>query len=144
MKSPLQKLSPFRSRLHSAGFRATPGRLAVLELLEKNKRPLSIKDVQERLHRKDLNQATLYRMVNALEKAGVLRAVDFRHGHAHYELENKSHHHHLICENCGKVADVSKCDTSKIEAQVLKIGGFDRITKHSLEFFGLCKRCAKK
>lgn len=133
----------FRLLLHQAGFRATPGRLAVLDLLAKTQKPLSIKNIRSRLKRGDLDQATLYRMVSALEKARVLGAVDFRHGHAHYELAAREHHHHLICERCGKVVDVSACDTSKIQVQALKISGFAKITNHSLEFFGLCKSCAR-
>jgi Fur family ferric uptake transcriptional regulator len=129
--------------LRGAGFKATPHRLAVLALLEKSKKPLSIKKIRDQLRRKDLDQATLYRMVNALEQAGLLRAVDFRHSHAHYELEGgERHHHHIVCQSCGKLADIF-ADTSRLEAQALKMSKFAAITSHSLEFFGLCRACAR-
>lgn len=134
----------FKDMLRKAGFKATLGRVAVLELLSKNKKPLSIKDIQEKLKGEKLDQATLYRMMSALEEVGILRATDFGHGHAHYELETKDHHHHLTCQRCGKIVDISACDTHDLEKQALKIGRFSTITKHSLELFGICQACTKK
>jgi Fur family ferric uptake transcriptional regulator len=138
------KFGIYSSLLRQAGFKATPGRLALLELFNKTEKPLSIKDIQKSLKQANLDQATIYRIISALESKGIIRQVDFQHGHAHYELTSREHHHHLICEQCGKIVDISKCDTSKVERQALKIGNFSKINKHSLEFFGICNICAKK
>src|SRR5689334_18205952 len=119
--------------LRQAGFKATPGRLALLKLFDKTKKPLSIKDIQKKLKQTNPDQATIYRIISALESKGIIRQVDVQHGHAHYELTSREHHHHLICEQCGKMVDISKCDTSKVERQALKIGNFSQINKHSLE-----------
>lgn len=130
--------------LRDAGLKATPARLAVLNLLSMAKKPLSINDIKQDLKRhSSIDQATIYRIIKALEKKGLIKQVDFQHGHAHYELRTHDHHHHVVCENCGKVADISKCDTTDIEKQALKISGFSKINDHSLELFGLCNKCAK-
>jgi Fur family ferric uptake transcriptional regulator len=137
------KLEQYRTLLHALGFRATPVRLCIIELFHKAKKPLSIAEIQDDL-KNDADLATIYRIVNALGVAGLIKQVDFQHGHAHYELATREHHHHLICQKCGKVVDISKCDTSGLEKQALKIGGFAKINSHSLEFFGVCSSCKNK
>lgn len=131
-----------RKGLRENNLKATPARLEILDVLTHAKKPLSINDVEAKLKGTDL--ATLYRTFETLKDLSLVNQVDFRHGHAHYELADREHHHHLVCQKCGKVADISKCDTSGLEKQALKISGFASINSHSLEFFGLCSSCKKK
>lgn len=133
-----------KTTLREAGFRATPGRIAFLELLKKARKPLSIQDVLEKLKDKSVDQATVYRIVEALRAKGIVQYVNMEHGHAHFELASPTHHHHAICENCGKVVDISKCNIKHLEDEVLAISNFAQLNRHSLEFFGLCKTCGKK
>lgn len=136
-----KKFSPL---LKTVGLKATPDRMAILDTLSKSKKPLSVKDLKEKLAKIDVDQATIYRNMEILAKNNLIRPVNLRHGHNHYELIENKHHHHLICENCGKIVDVSKCDTSKIENQIKKLGNFAKINTHALEFFGTCKTCSNK
>lgn len=133
----------FAAMLRKGGLKATPGRLALLLLLAKADRPLAIHDITDG-SKKGLNQATIYRALESLCEAEIVRRVDMQHAHAHYELaEGARHHHHLICKNCGRVEDVEHCDVTAIEHAVLKKSKmFASIQTHSLEFFGLCKKCA--
>lgn len=132
-----------KTLLHNAGYKATPGRLALLEVLQKSKRPLSIQSIMRKLKGKKIDQVTLYRNLDALEKAKLVRKVDLRHGHADYELAGKDHHHHLSCLGCGEVRDFGGWDLKPIIRKVLRSNpDFDSISEHSLEFFGLCKDCA--
>lgn len=133
----------YRPLLRKAGLKATPERIAILDVLNKSKIPLSVKGVANELKDSKVNQATVYRTIDALIAKDIVRPVNFRHDHNHYELAGQ-HHHHLICEQCGKVVDVSKCDTAKLEQAVRKVGGFAQVNSHALEFFGLCKACAQK
>lgn len=137
-------LAQFRPLLQQAKLKATNERLALLEVLSKSSKPLSVRELADKLKKSKIDQATIYRNIDSLTKNGLVRLVNFQHDHNHYELEDSKHHHHLICENCGKVVDVSKCDTGKIEAQVKALGNFATINKHALEFFGLCKPCFNK
>lgn len=137
------KNTQLKETLRKAGSKATPGRLKVLELLSKKEKALSIKDLQNLLKSR-LDQATLYRMMDAMEKSGLVRQVNLLHGHAHYELAGRKHHHHIICENCGKVVDISKCNIKPLEQEALTLAKFSSINHHSLELFGLCSKCAKK
>lgn len=132
-----------KTTLREAGFRATPGRIAFLDLLYKSKKPLSIQDALQQLKKHSIDQATVYRIVEALRTKGIIQYVNMEHGHQHFELVSPAHHHHAICETCGKVVDISKCNIRHLEDEVLKVSNFKSLNRHSLEFFGICKQCAK-
>ncbi len=131
--------------LRSLGQKATPGRVALLEVLEKSPKPLSISGISKAL-KNTLDQTTLYRALETLTEKGAVRRVDFQHDHVHYELvAGKKHHHHLICQSCGAVEDIERCITEELTEELLKKSKlFASIETHSLEFYGLCNRCIKK
>lgn len=132
-----------RVTLKEAGFKATPGRLQLLEALSKVDEPLSVLKIQKRLHKK-LNEVTLYRALEAFAAAGLVRRVDLNHDHAHYELVlGRAHHDHVVCTACGMVEDVEGCTLTHLEHRALKSSHFKSIYSHNLEFFGLCRTCSK-
>jgi len=121
--------------------KVTPGRLALLDVFEHAKEPLSVQDVLSKLPRAD--KVTLYRTVESLEKLGLLKQIRFHNREALYELTSLKHHHHLVCKSCGKVSDVSHCKISVPSSDLLHGTGFAKVTDHSLEFFGICNSCEK-
>jgi Fe2+ or Zn2+ uptake regulation protein len=92
--------------------------------------------------KKSLDEATVYRALEALASSGIIRRVDLGHSHAHYEFE-KSHHHHIVCTDCGVVEDI---EVISVEKELEKMTGsskqFKSIYSHNLEFFGSCKSCS--
>lgn len=137
-------MNNFKTLLRSSGYKATPSRLAVLALLEKNGKPMSAQKIIDGT-RAAMDQATVYRILKDLKSKGIIRQVDLRHNHAHYELAKADDHHHLICVRCGKVEDVGGCGVEEVEKKALRNSKhFATITQHSLEFYGICKACAKK
>ena len=137
--------SPFALILRENGYKATPSRLSLLQILEKADSPLSINHIMKESNG-NLTQATLYRALESLVDIGMVRQIDIGHTHAHYELETKEkHHHHIICKKCGKIEDVDICEIREIETIILKqTKAFALIQNHSLEFFGICKTCNNK
>lgn len=134
----------FPTLLRKSGYKATPSRLAVLSLLEKTKGPMSAQDVVNAIG-KTMDQATVYRIFKDLKTKGIIRPIDLRHNHAHYELANLKEHHHLICTHCGRMEDVHECGADEMEGVILRHSKhFSKVTQHSLEFYGICKSCAKK
>ncbi len=129
--------------LRKHGHKATPGRLALLQVLHAANTPLAIPEILKQL-KGTIDQATVYRALESLSEVGIVRRVDMQHAHAHYELNiENTHHHHLICKHCGTIEDVPSCDMGAIEKRVLKKSKlFAHIEHHSLEFFSLCKKCA--
>lgn len=134
----------FKQLLRKSGRKVTPSRLSVLEMLERAKRPLSAQDIIDELG-KEINQATIYRILKTLKERGLIRQIDLRHNHAHYEISGSDEHHHLICINCGKIEDVHDCGIDDTYGVILRHSKhFSEIKQHALEFYGICKSCVKK
>lgn len=136
-------LSSSEEILRDRGLKATPSRLALLGVFSRTPKPQSITALQKALEKHVINNVTFYRMVEDFMNAGLVRPIDLRHGHAHYELVPNKEHHHLICTGCGTVRDVSACIPKNFQTTTLKAHpDFAKITDHALELFGVCKKCA--
>ena len=128
--------------LRDAGLRATPGRLALLAVLTKESKPLTVPQIEARMKGR-LNQVTLYRALEALAASGIVARVNLDHDHAHYELAaGRPHHHHAVCSDCGRVEDIEVPHARLTEKAAAGAKGFATISRYSLEFFGLCRSCA--
>jgi Fe2+ or Zn2+ uptake regulation protein len=128
--------------LRDAGYKATPGRLLMLDVLKRAHQPLTVPELQARLPRHRLDTVTLYRTLALLQKINLVRAINISAGITHYELVPAAEHHHIVCTNCHRVADVTNCCVAHdMDRQALKQSGFAQITTHALEFFGLCQKC---
>jgi len=135
---------------HNFDKRPTPSRCAILEVFEEEKSHLSAEEVHERLKqkRKKVGIATVYRNLDLLSRMGILRRVNFGDGREHYELvqTSETHHHHLVCVNCGKVIDYSELMDeereflNRLEKELEKKHGF-QIQSHQVYFYGLCEKC---
>lgn len=138
----MRKKTDFRHALRKSGYKATPSRLAILEVFRGASKPLSAQGIIDLLPR-DINQATIYRTLKSLKEKGIIVPIDLRHNHAHYELANLAKHHHLICIRCGRVEDIHRCGIEETYPKMLRASKhFSRITEHALEFYGVCKKCA--
>lgn len=131
--------------LRKAGFKVTPGRKALLDIFFAHTRPLSLADVAQKLADISLDDATVYRALEAFVEARILTKVNIDHSRTYYELASYAHHHHLVCERCGVVEDVDVCIGASIEKTALENTKlFSSISHHSLEFFGTCQKCHGK
>ncbi len=90
-------MEDFEVLLRKRGFRATPGRIALMRTLLVAKRPLTIDEIGRRL---DLNVVTLYRALNDMADEGLLLRGS-GDGDAIRFSYPKNHHHHMICTDCG-------------------------------------------
>ncbi|MDQ5955080.1 MAG: Fur family transcriptional regulator, ferric uptake regulator [Patescibacteria group bacterium] len=133
----------FETLLRTAGSKVTPGRLALLKTLHKERRPVPVSYLEKKLT-KNLDRVSLYRALDALVGAGIVTSIDFHHGHSHFELAvERPHHHHIVCTSCDTIED-TLCDMTPILAAVAKQSKkFAQVTNHSTEFFGLCRVCAR-
>lgn len=136
-------------QLKSQGYRITRVREAVLGLFVGAQVPLSVPELLEQLEQKRIsaNKTTVYREIEFLQEQGIVKAVQFNDDKKRYELSDREHHHHLVCERCEAVEELDDLDVEdelhalqKKIAHKSKFGG----VWHTLEFFGLCKGCAGK
>ena len=127
--------------LRQKGLKATPARLAVLDVFEHAKKPLSIREVAKALKADNPDLATLYRNVESLVSLGLLKEIFFTSNMAHYESAKLAHHHHIVCKVCGRIESIQMCLAAKPQRQIIQAAHFGKIESHSLEFFGICKKC---
>ena len=139
--------NPLKERIHAAGLRATPGRLALAAFLQRAHQPLGTPDLAKAFVPEHFDLATLYRTLKSFETGGLARQVSINPSYACYEWVEHAHghHHHLVCMHCGKIAEIPECDLEVLQQRVLKgAKGFASVQSHSLEFFGACRSCAAK
>lgn len=133
-----------KDELKEVDLRATPARLAVMNFLEKTSQPVDVNSVIDYLNvnRIKTDPATVFRIMNILTQKGITIPVQFQEGKTRYELSSKEDHHHLICENCGKIEDISDIIIPALEKDIKNKRNF-LVKRHSLEFFGLCLACQR-
>lgn len=136
----------FQKTLSGQGLKVTTARILMMKTLAAAEFPKTSGEISKNLGRAAADPVTVYRNLEVFEKAGLVRRTDFQNGQAYFELirVGHSHHHHLVCRDCGKIEDVSGCLPKKMEKSVLRNSQkFGEIDSHSLEFFGRCKSCLK-
>ena len=95
MNSRLQELS-------NCGFKITPQRRLILDILQKSDRPLTAEETAERIKKKEprISVATIYRNLNLLVEIEVLSKLEIADAAARFQI-NQGHNHHLLCLGCG-------------------------------------------
>lgn len=128
--------------LKTIGLKATTPRLRILELFEKSAvRHLSAEDVYRLLMADglDVGLATVYRVLTQFEQAGLLQRHHFESGKAVFELNDSSHHDHLVCMQCGRVEEFYDAEIEKRQGRIAKERGF-AIRDHSLALYADCTK----
>ena len=131
--------------LRERGERITPVRHKIVEIFFTAKKPLTAAELALGLNKKKIksDKTTVYRQIEDLLVHGIIEEVNFEDRVRRFELSLGSHHHHLVCVGCGKVADVVlEEDLRKQEKIIIKQKKF-KVLRHSLEFFGRCHNCEK-
>ena len=88
-----------------------------------------------------ISRTTVYRVLEAMVRTGVVRKVCNPGAAVRYEVETKRHHH-LVCLNCEKIVDLRDPTLDALPLPS-KRSGF-RIADYAIQFRGLCARCAEK
>ena len=130
------------SDLKTIGLKATLPRLRILELFEKSDvRHLSAEDVYKLMLKEgtDTGLATVYRVLTQFEQAGLLERHHFESGKAVFELNQGSHHDHLVCLQCGRVEEFYDAEIEQRQSAVAKERGFE-LHGHSLALYADCTK----
>ncbi|KAF0206441.1 MAG: Fur family transcriptional regulator ferric uptake [Gallionellaceae bacterium] len=136
----MNELEP--EHLKSAGLKSTLPRLKVLDLFKNGQeRHMSAENVYQLLRDSgdNVGLATVYRVLTQFEQAGLLVRHNFEGGKSVFELNEGTHHDHIVCMQCGHVEEFYD---SAIESRQKKIAadrGFT-IHDHSLHIYGDCTK----
>ncbi len=129
--------------LKKADLRITEHRLAVLRAVAGSKQALTVQALFDLLRNKYvIDQATVYRNLSSLSEAKILRRLDFNHGHAHYELETGEPSYKIVCGECEFIDNLDgKAFDEQIKKMIKKSNKFKKTFSHSVEIYGICKKC---
>ena len=129
--------------LKKAGLKATIPRMKILEMFESNEnRHLSAEDVYKKFldMGEDVGLATVYRVLTQFEAARLITKHNFEGGHSVYELNQGSHHDHILCVKCGRVDEFLDETIEDRQRAIAEEKGY-AITDHCLYIYGICKDC---
>src|SRR5215467_1284973 len=124
------------------GLKVTLRRLKIFEILEgSTTRHLSAEDIYRILleSHEDIGLATVYRVLTQFEAAGLVTRHHFADGMAVFELNQGTHHDHIVCLDCGRVEEFVDTSIEERQTAVAQKLGFS-IRDHSLILYGHCKR----
>ncbi len=123
--------------LRKVGLKVTQPRKRILELLEEaGNKHVTADDIYRVLMKAgdDVGLATVYRVLNQFETAGLVVKHNFEGGQAYYELDSGDHHDHMVCVETGKVVEFSNEEIERLQAEIAASHGFD-IVDHSLVIY---------
>ena len=143
------EIEKLKDSLKEKGYKLTPQRRAIVDMIIRNEGShLTTEELYDLVKEEcpEIGLATVYRTVQLLEEMGVVCKLDLNDGCSRYELihDHENHqHHHLICNNCGKVIEVEEDLLEGLENDIQKKYDFV-IKNHSVKFYGTCSDCMRK
>jgi Fur family ferric uptake transcriptional regulator len=132
--------------LKSTGLKATLPRLKILEIFQAGGlRHMTAEDVFRVLlnEHSDIGLATVYRVLTQFEQAGILSRSHFESGKAVYELNEGTHHDHLVCTSCGRVEEFYDAEIERRQQLIAKDKGW-HLQDHAMSLYGVCADCQAK
>jgi Fur family ferric uptake transcriptional regulator len=145
IKAKVSAVEGHAAAIRGVGLRVTQPRVAVLAVLSKASRPLSHGDLVDALGGQGFDRVTLYRNLNDLAEAGMVRRTEVGDRVWRFELKpdnatHAGHHPHFTCTDCGSV--------SCLPDKAIKIAVTGRLPRSVRErsvevtLRGLCDRCS--
>lgn len=131
--------------LRARGHRLTPQRLLVLAVMQRIGNHLTADTVYTHVIEQYpyINRATVYRTLAWLTAQGLVSVTDLGHGHMEYQSLAPRRHHHLVCLDCGAIAEFSDDLIAPLAAALRTQHGFAPRLDH-LAVYGYCAQCQEQ
>jgi Fur family transcriptional regulator, ferric uptake regulator len=143
-----KRIEAIKKHLYASCYKLTPQREATVRVLilhEENH--LSAEDIYILVKQDypEIGLATVYRTLELLNDLKIVEKINFGDGVSRYDVRDnsKSHHHHLICTECGSVSEVVRDFLAEAERLIYEESKFE-IHEHRLSFYGKCLNCQSK
>ncbi|HET9718863.1 MAG TPA: transcriptional repressor [Solirubrobacteraceae bacterium] len=120
-------------------------RQALLELLDQQDCALSAVEIEDLLRQKKrpVGRASIYRILEELERLGLVQRLQVGQAMARYEPARgeHGHHHHLVCDSCGAVRPFTD---SALERAIERLCDRVpmRVVEHEIVLHGACEECS--
>lgn len=126
-------------RLDEAGYRSGAARREVIELLAAEPCAVTALEIDRRLE--SVGRASVYRTLDQLERLHLLQRVEIGGDAAGYErVDPEQHHHHLVCEECGRLAPFADRSLERAIEAVSRAAEFE-VAAHDVVLRGRCPDC---
>lgn len=139
----MDKNSTFMKLLDEKGLHKTNQRSEILNIMSLEDKPLSAKHIYNKLKDRNshLKLSTIYRNLNIFAEKDIIRKLNIRNDKNEnlFELIKETHHHHLICIECGEIKDI-KCPLDDYLKEIEDKNNY-LIKDHRLSIYGLCENC---
>ncbi len=134
--------------LREAGLKVTRPRVKILKMMqEPSSQHSSVEDIYKKLleQGEEIGLATVYRVLNQFNDAGIVTRHHFESGKSVFELTSQEHHDHLVCLDCDKVIEFKDDTIEQRQCDIAKRYHM-QLTDHHLSLYGHCtnKHCAYK
>jgi Fur family transcriptional regulator, ferric uptake regulator len=131
------------SRLRETSGRSGGARRLVVELLGRQDCCLSAQEIHDTLRASGgrVGIASVYRALDGMDELGLVQRVDLGDGVARYEpAHDEGHHHHLVCDDCGKVEPF---EDAALESAIERVAGGRgyAVAAHDVVLRGACEDC---
>lgn len=128
--------------LQEKGYKLTPQRRLIVDIIHDTSEHLRAEDIiaQVSARMPGVNKSTIYRTLDILEETGCV--VKSESGdHFIYHHAEEGHHHHLVCQKCGKTIVCKENLFLEIEKSLARQYAFRADFKHLL-INGVCQSCS--
>ena len=137
-----QGLATVGRQLREKGYRLTPQRLMILEVVMAGIGHITAEDVHEDVVQQypDLSISTVYRTLETLRDLGLVTQTNMGAGKVEYHFAERAHHHHLVCRKCGSILELDSDLLDPMAETLFRAYGFRAEMTH-LAIFGSCAAC---
>jgi Fur family transcriptional regulator, peroxide stress response regulator len=130
--------------LRSNGFKVTPQRLAVYEVLANTKKHPNAEMIFNQLQATypTMSLATVYKTIDILDEIGLVQILNAGEDSFRYDAD-MSDHAHVRCTECGRVDDVFHLESADFTSEIERNTKY-RIMGQQFYFHGICPACQKE
>jgi Fur family transcriptional regulator, ferric uptake regulator len=132
--------------LAASGRKRGGARSAVLELLGGETCALTALEIEDALRgaqSRPVSRASVYRILDELERLGLVQRVEIGQAMVRYERvsDQEDHHHHLVCDECGVVIPFSDPALEQAIASLSERVPL-AVSEHEIVIHGACQDCS--
>jgi Fur family peroxide stress response transcriptional regulator len=131
------------NKLRGSGFKVTPQRLAICEIILSSKEHPTADQIYEKVKKRypAISLATVYQTLHLLSRIGLLQEMGFSNCISRFDPDT-SPHINIVCQKCGKIEDCRSESIKRLWAQVIKELGFKPIGQR-IDIYTYCNKCAR-
>lgn len=139
-------MRPIQEILREKGYKATPQRIAVYNILAGTKSHPTVEAIYEKIKEDfpTVSLNTVYKTLLMLKDAGLVRRLNVGEDFARYDA-NPNPHIHIICTRCGRVEDLDEAfekEISDLPERAARYSGY-RFEDWDVYLYGICPECSK-